>query len=141
MERIGAAGEYAAVAAFPLETALAAVSFLAHGVMERHPRLRQGYGISAAMRQAMREKPASIARRFWFDTIVYSIRRDTLPGRISSSRVDRSLVPFDCGIGSCLACSRRSALVMEVCREPDNLIASESRLLGSLKAQPPRSKS
>lgn len=90
VERIGAAGEYAAIAAFPLETALAAVSLLAHGVMERYPRLRvllshgggalpwilprldQGYGISAAMRQAMRENPSAIARRFWFDTIVYS---------------------------------------------------------------------
>lgn len=90
VERIGAAGEYAAVAAFPLETALAAVSLLANGVMERYPRLHvllshgggalpwilprldQGYGISAAMRQAMREKPAEIARKFWYDTIVYS---------------------------------------------------------------------
>ncbi len=90
VERIGAAGEYAAVAAFPLETALAAVSLLAHGVLDRHPRLRvllshgggalpwilprldQGYGISAAMRQAMRETPSMIARRFWYDTIVYS---------------------------------------------------------------------
>lgn len=90
VERIGAAGEYGAVAAFPLETALAAVSLLAHGVMERHPRLRvllshgggalpwimprldQGYGISAAMRQAMTTNPSAIARRFWYDTIVYS---------------------------------------------------------------------
>ncbi len=90
VERIGAAGEYGAVAAFPLETALAAVSLLAHGVMERFPRLRvllshgggalpwilprldQGYGISAAMRQAMREAPSAIARKFWYDTIVYS---------------------------------------------------------------------
>lgn len=90
VERIGAAGEYGAVAAFPLETALAAVSLLAHGVLERHPRLRillshgggalpwilprldQGYGISAAMRQAMTEKPAAIARCFWYDSIVYS---------------------------------------------------------------------
>ncbi len=90
VERIGAAGEYAAIAAFPLETALAAVSLLAHGVMERFPGLRvllshgggalpwlmprldQGYGISAAMRQAMRDNPSALARRFWFDTIVYS---------------------------------------------------------------------
>ena len=90
VERIGAAAEYAAIAAFPLETALAAVSLLAHGVMERYPRLRvllshgggalpwiaprldQGYGISAAMRQAMKENPSAIARRFWYDTIVYS---------------------------------------------------------------------
>lgn len=90
VERIGAAGEYAAIAAFPLETALAAVSLLAHGVMERFPRLRvllshgggalpwilprldQGYEISAAMRQSMKENPSAGVRRFWFDTIVYS---------------------------------------------------------------------
>ncbi|MDE2361181.1 MAG: amidohydrolase [Hyphomicrobiales bacterium] len=90
VERIGAGGEYAAVATFPLETALAAVSLLAHGVMERYPNLRvllshgggalpwilprldQGYGISAAMQRAMRENPSAIARRFWYDTIVYS---------------------------------------------------------------------
>jgi len=94
VERIGAAGEYAAIAVFPLETALAAVSLLAHGVLERHPRLKvllshgggalpwilprldQGRQISAAMRQAMQDDPSSIARRFWYDTIVYS--EDTL---------------------------------------------------------------
>jgi aminocarboxymuconate-semialdehyde decarboxylase len=94
VERIGAAGEYAAVAVFPLETALAAVSLLAHGVPDRYPRLKillshgggalpwilprldQGRQISAAMQKAMQDDPSSIARRFWYDTIVYS--EDTL---------------------------------------------------------------
>jgi len=90
VERIGAAGEYAAVAVFPLETALAAVSLLTHGVPDRYPRLKvllshgggalpwilprldQGLQISAAMKQVMQNDPSSIARRFWYDTIVYS---------------------------------------------------------------------
>src|SRR5437588_10229352 len=40
MERIGGRPELAAVAAFPLETALAATSLLTHGVTERFPKLR-----------------------------------------------------------------------------------------------------
>ena len=90
VDRIGAAGEYAAVAAFPLETALAATSLLAHGVPDRYPRLKvllshgggalpwilprldQGRQISTAMKQAMRDNPSAIARRFWYDTVVYS---------------------------------------------------------------------
>lgn len=94
VDRIGAAGEYAAIAVFPLETALAAVSMLAHGVLDRYPRLKvllshgggalpwilprldQGRQISAAVKQVMKDDPSSIARRFWYDTIVYS--EDTL---------------------------------------------------------------
>jgi aminocarboxymuconate-semialdehyde decarboxylase len=89
-DRIAAAGEYAAVAVFPLETALAATSLLAHGIPYRYPRLKvllshgggalpwilprldQGRQISAAMKQDMRDDPSAIARRFWYDTIVYS---------------------------------------------------------------------
>ncbi|MFO1109098.1 MAG: amidohydrolase family protein [Bradyrhizobium sp.] len=90
LERIGATPEYAAVAAFPLETALAAVSLLANGVIERFPRLRillshgggalpwilprldRGYELSAAMRSAMSERPSQLAKRLWYDTILYS---------------------------------------------------------------------
>lgn len=89
-DRIGAAPEYSAIAVFPLETALAATSLLAHGVPERFrklrvllshgggalpwilPRLDQGRKISPAMRSAMPKDPSVIARRFWYDTIVYS---------------------------------------------------------------------
>lgn len=92
MERIGSAADYAAVAAFPLETALAAVSLLAYGVIERFPRLRvllshgggalpwilprldKGHELSSAMRSAMTERPSELARRFWYDTILYSDR-------------------------------------------------------------------
>jgi aminocarboxymuconate-semialdehyde decarboxylase len=36
------------------------------------PRLDQGRQISAAMQKAMQDDPSNIARRFWYDTIVYS---------------------------------------------------------------------
>lgn len=90
VDRIGAGGEYAAVAAFPLETTLAATSLIANGVLERYPRLRvllshgggalpwilprldRGWQLSAAIRRATNEKPSAIARRFWYDTIVFS---------------------------------------------------------------------
>lgn len=90
LDRIGASPEYAAVAAFPLETALAAVSLLAHGVVMRFPklqfllshgggalpwilpRLEKGFELSAAMRKAMGDSPTALARRFWYDTILYS---------------------------------------------------------------------
>ena len=90
VERIGAAPEYAAIAAFPLETALAGVSLLAHGVVTRFPRLRfllshgggalpwilprldKGFELSASIRTAMGDSPTTLARRFWYDTILYS---------------------------------------------------------------------
>ncbi len=90
VNRIGATTEYAAIAAFPLETALAAVSLLAHGVVARFPRLRfllshgggalpwilprleKGFQLSAAIRKGMGGNPAELARRFWYDTILYS---------------------------------------------------------------------
>lgn len=90
VERIGRAPEYAAVAAFPLETALAAVSLLASGVPDRFPNLqillshgggalpwilpRLDYGRTLGGSAAKDfAKPASeLARRFWYDTILYS---------------------------------------------------------------------
>jgi aminocarboxymuconate-semialdehyde decarboxylase len=63
---------------------------MANGVMDRFSRLKvllshgggalpwimppldKGYGLSAGMRQAIKEKPSEVARRFWYDTIVYS---------------------------------------------------------------------
>ena len=90
VDRIGAAPEYAAVATFPLETALAAVSLLAHGVVARFPKLRfllshgggalpwilprleKGFELSAALRTGMGGSPTELARRFWYDSILYS---------------------------------------------------------------------
>jgi aminocarboxymuconate-semialdehyde decarboxylase len=87
LERIGAGPELAGTAAFPLETALAAVSLLAAGVTERFPRLkillshgggalswilpRMDFGWSLGTLGEMKVQPSTAARRFWYDTILY----------------------------------------------------------------------
>ena len=89
MERIGSAPDFGAIAAFPLETALAAVSLLAHGVLEKLPKLRillshgggalpwilpridHGWSLGGNAQKLIKHKPSEIARRFWYDTIVY----------------------------------------------------------------------
>jgi aminocarboxymuconate-semialdehyde decarboxylase len=86
LERIGAP-ELTATAAFPLETALAAVSLLAAGVTERFPRLkillshgggalswilpRMDFGWSIGLQGQMKETPSKAARQFWYDSILY----------------------------------------------------------------------
>lgn len=87
LERIGAGPELAATAAFPLETALAAVSLLAAGITERFPRLRillshgggalswilprMDFGWSIGLQGKMKVLPSAAARRFWYDSILY----------------------------------------------------------------------
>lgn len=87
MERIGSSPEFAATAVFPLETALASVSLLAAGVVERFPRLRillshgggalpwilprMDYGWSLGAKGRMTHLPSKLARHFWYDTILY----------------------------------------------------------------------
>ena len=87
MERVGASPEFAATAVFPLETALASVSLLAAGVIERFPRLRillshgggalswilprMDFGWSLGLKGQMKQPPSKIARQFWYDTILY----------------------------------------------------------------------
>jgi aminocarboxymuconate-semialdehyde decarboxylase len=86
LERIGAP-ELAATAAFPLETALAAVSLLSARVTERFPRLkillshgggalpwilpRMDFGWSIGLQGQMKETPSKAARLFWYDSILY----------------------------------------------------------------------
>jgi aminocarboxymuconate-semialdehyde decarboxylase len=87
LERIAAGPELTATAAFPLETALAAVSLLAAGVVERFPRLkillshgggalswilpRMDFGWSIGLQGNMTAAPSAAARQFWYDSIVY----------------------------------------------------------------------
>jgi aminocarboxymuconate-semialdehyde decarboxylase len=87
LERIGAGPEFAATAAFPLETALASVSLLAAGITERFPRLRillshgggalswilprMDFGWSLGLKGQMTQPPSKTARQFWYDTILY----------------------------------------------------------------------
>ncbi len=89
IERMGGRPELAAVAAFPLETALAAVSLMASGVPERFPnlrimlshgggalswilpRLRHAYNIGPPLSELFPSDPSAAIRRFHYDTILY----------------------------------------------------------------------
>jgi len=89
LDRMGGRPELAAVAAFPLETAFAAVSLMTHGVLERFPKLRillshgggalswllprlhHAYGLRQPLQGLFAKDPAEIARSFYYDTILY----------------------------------------------------------------------
>ncbi|WP_244063708.1 amidohydrolase family protein [Bradyrhizobium sp. Ce-3] len=87
LERVGASPEFAATAVFPLETALASVSLLAAGVPERFPRLRillshgggalpwilprMDFGWGLGAKGKMTQAPSKLARKFWYDSILY----------------------------------------------------------------------
>jgi aminocarboxymuconate-semialdehyde decarboxylase len=89
IDRIGAGPEFGATAAFPLETALAAVSLLAAGVLETFPKLRillshgggalpwilprldYGWSLGGEMHKQMTRSPREIARGFFYDSILY----------------------------------------------------------------------
>ncbi|HEX8077406.1 MAG TPA: amidohydrolase family protein, partial [Chthoniobacterales bacterium] len=92
VDRIGRAPEYGAVAAFPLETALAAVSMMAGGVLARFPNLRvllshgggalpwilprldYGRTLGGAVAADISVAPSELAQKFWYDTVLYSER-------------------------------------------------------------------
>jgi aminocarboxymuconate-semialdehyde decarboxylase len=92
MERMGGRPELAAVAAFPLETALAATSLLTHAVTERFPklrillshgggalpwilpRLRHAHGLGPPLQELFARNPVEMARTFYYDTILYDRR-------------------------------------------------------------------
>lgn len=89
LERIGGRAPLAAVAAFPLETAFAAVSLLTHAVIERFPRLRvllshgggalpwilprlrQTRALDPSLHDLFVREPEDMARRFFYDSILY----------------------------------------------------------------------
>jgi len=89
-----------ALALFPCETALAAVSIMASGIASEHPGLRlafshgggalslllprldHGWSANRALQTKIQEKPSVQARRFFYDTLVYD--RETLLFLISA---------------------------------------------------------
>lgn len=89
LDRMGGRPELAAVAAFPLETAFAAVSLMTNGVLERFPALRillshgggalswllprlcHAYGMGPPLESLFARDPTEIARSFYYDTILY----------------------------------------------------------------------
>ncbi|WP_426442583.1 amidohydrolase family protein [Bradyrhizobium genosp. P] len=104
VERIGSSPEFAAIAAFPLETALASVSLLAAGIPERFPRLRillshgggalswilprLEVGWSLGLKGQMQQPPSKTARQFWYDTILYDASSlSYLAGAVGSDHI------------------------------------------------------
>ncbi|MCK1522834.1 MULTISPECIES: amidohydrolase family protein [unclassified Bradyrhizobium] len=89
LDRMGCRPELAAVAAFPLETAFAAVSLMTHGVLKRFPKLRillshgggalswllprlhHAYAMGPPLQSLFARDPTEIARSFYYDTILY----------------------------------------------------------------------
>jgi aminocarboxymuconate-semialdehyde decarboxylase len=89
LDRMGGRPELAAVAAFPLETAFAAVSLMTHGVLERFPKLRillshgggalswllprlhHAYAMGPPLQSLFAKDPTEIVRSFYYDTILY----------------------------------------------------------------------
>jgi len=89
LERMAGRPELAAVAAFPLETALAATSLLTHGITERFPKLRillshgggalpwilprlkHAHSLGSPLQELFARDPAEMARAFYYDTILY----------------------------------------------------------------------
>jgi aminocarboxymuconate-semialdehyde decarboxylase len=89
LERMSGRPELAAVAAFPLETALAATSLLTHGVTERFPklrillshgggalpwilpRLRHARALGPPLQELFARDPTEMASGFYYDSILY----------------------------------------------------------------------
>jgi len=89
LDRMGGRPELAAVAAFPLETAFAAVSLMTHGVLQRFPKLRillshgggalswilprlqHAYALGPPLQGLFAKDPAEIVKSFCYDTILY----------------------------------------------------------------------
>lgn len=106
LDRIGGRREFAAISAFPLETAMATVSLLGARVMERFPKLRillsHGGGATAwilpridfvcsggsLLNGYLPESAAQTSKRFWYDTITYDAAALTyLAQRVGDDRL------------------------------------------------------
>lgn len=90
MERLVGPAMLEQVLAFPCETGLAAASLLTGGTLAKHPglrialshgggsfaalatRLNHAWTIFPALREQMHEAPLDIAKRFYFDSLVYN---------------------------------------------------------------------
>jgi len=111
LDRMGGRPELAAVAAFPLETAFAAVSLMTHGIIERFPKLRillsHGGGalpwilprlqhartIGPPLTGLFPADPGEMVKSFYYDSILYD--RDALEYLTAKVGRDRLVVGSD----------------------------------------------
>lgn len=106
LERMGGRRELAAVAAFPLETAFAAVSLMTAGVIERFPelrillshgggalpwilpRLRHARNIGPPLDSLFTRDPGEMVKAFYCDTILYDdVALKYLVAKVGRSRI------------------------------------------------------
>ncbi|MBN8992156.1 MAG: amidohydrolase family protein [Rhizobiales bacterium] len=106
LDRMGGRPELAAVAAFPLETAYAAVSLMTNGVTERFPklrfllshgggalpwilpRLRHARTVGPPLDSLFPRDPGEMAKSFYYDTILYDdVALDYLVTKVGADRV------------------------------------------------------
>jgi aminocarboxymuconate-semialdehyde decarboxylase len=111
LDRMGGRPELAAVAAFPLETAFAAVSLMTHAITERFPKLRillshgggalpwilprlqHARGIGPPLDNLFPRDAGEIAKAFYYDTILYD--RAALDFLLTKVGRDRLVVGSD----------------------------------------------
>jgi aminocarboxymuconate-semialdehyde decarboxylase len=111
LDRMGGRSELAAVAAFPLETAFAAVSLMTNGIPARFPKLRillsHGGGalpwilprlqharnLGPPLDSLFSANPGEIARAFHYDTILYD--REALEYLVAKVGRDRLVIGSD----------------------------------------------
>ena len=106
LDRMGGRPELAAVAAFPLETAFAAVSLMTNGVTERFPklrillshgggalpwilpRLRHARSVGPPLDSLFPRDPGEMVKSFYYDTILYDdVALDYLVTKVGEDRV------------------------------------------------------
>lgn len=106
LDRMGGRPELAAVAAFPLETAFAAVSLMTNGVTERFPelrillshgggalpwilpRLRHARAVGPPLDSLFPRDPGEMVKSFYYDTILYDeAALDYLVTKVGEDRV------------------------------------------------------
>jgi aminocarboxymuconate-semialdehyde decarboxylase len=106
LDRMGGRPELAAVAAFPLETAFAAVSLMTNGVTERFPklrillshgggalpwilpRLRRARAIGPPLDSLFPRDPGEMVKSFYYDTILYDdVALDYLLAKVGKDRL------------------------------------------------------
>ncbi|WP_050044010.1 amidohydrolase family protein [Bradyrhizobium sp. LTSPM299] len=111
LDRMGGRPELAAVAAFPLETAFAAVSLMTNGVTERFPklrillshgggalswilpRLRHARTIGPPLDSLFPRDPSEMVKAFYYDSILYD--REALAYLVAKVGKDRIVVGSD----------------------------------------------